>query len=155
MLPREVFTNFSQYKNVNIANFVLAVPLERNWMNEFCNLEMYCCDTHWYLISHLQTSYGTNKKENFKYMAIQSWQYGQHCHFCVFVKTSKRSVHCPTRDKYQGMYNRYIPPLQIPNKASHPGIETQKRHYKVQNRGISDPIKWLMSPIFWKKIELV
>ena len=29
-----------QYKNENIANFILAVLLERNWTNEFCYLEM-------------------------------------------------------------------------------------------------------------------
>ena len=34
------FTNFPQYKNANIANFVLAVSLERNWTIEVCNLEM-------------------------------------------------------------------------------------------------------------------
>ena len=32
-----VFINYSQYKN---ANFVLAVPLEMNYTNEVCNLEM-------------------------------------------------------------------------------------------------------------------
>ena len=31
---------FSTIQNANIANFVLAVPLERNWTNEVCNLEM-------------------------------------------------------------------------------------------------------------------
>ena len=32
--------NSPQYKNANIANFVLARLLERNWTNEVCNLEM-------------------------------------------------------------------------------------------------------------------
>ena len=32
------FTNSPQYKNANIANFVLAVPLERNSTNEVYNL---------------------------------------------------------------------------------------------------------------------
>ena len=36
----EVFTNFPQHKNANIAKFVLAVPLERNWINDICNLEI-------------------------------------------------------------------------------------------------------------------
>ena len=34
------FTNSSQYKNANVASFVLAVPLETTWTNEVCNLEM-------------------------------------------------------------------------------------------------------------------
>ena len=38
--PIRVFTNFPQYKNTNIANLVLAVPLEKNWANEVCNIEM-------------------------------------------------------------------------------------------------------------------
>ena len=29
-----------QYKNANIAKFILAVPLERNWTNEVYNLEI-------------------------------------------------------------------------------------------------------------------
>ena len=36
----EFFTNVSQYKNGNIANFVLAVPLEKNCTNEVYNLDM-------------------------------------------------------------------------------------------------------------------
>ena len=36
----EVFTNSPQYKNANIANFVLAVPLEINKNNEFHNIQM-------------------------------------------------------------------------------------------------------------------
>ena len=37
---KEFFTNSLQYKNVNIANFVLAVPLEMSQAYEICNLEM-------------------------------------------------------------------------------------------------------------------
>ena len=33
------FTNSPQYKNANIANFVLALPSERNWTNEVYNFE--------------------------------------------------------------------------------------------------------------------
>ena len=36
--PIEFFT--SQYKNANVANFVLAVPLEMSRTNEVCNLKM-------------------------------------------------------------------------------------------------------------------
>ena len=36
----EVFTNSPQYKNADIANFVLAVPLEMNKNNEFHNPQM-------------------------------------------------------------------------------------------------------------------
>ena len=36
----EFFTNSHKYKNVNIANLVLAVPLKRNWTNEVCSIEM-------------------------------------------------------------------------------------------------------------------
>ena len=36
----EVFTNCTQYKNVNIARLVLAMPLEMNKTNEVCNLEI-------------------------------------------------------------------------------------------------------------------
>ena len=35
-----VFHKLPQYKNANIANFILAVPLERNWTNEVYNLEI-------------------------------------------------------------------------------------------------------------------
>ena len=37
---QEIFTNSHEYKNVNIANFFVTVPLKRNWMNEVCNLDM-------------------------------------------------------------------------------------------------------------------
>ena len=36
----EFFTNSPEYKNANIANFILAVPSERNWTNEDCNRGM-------------------------------------------------------------------------------------------------------------------
>ena len=36
-----VFTNSPQHKNANIANFVLTLPLERNWTDEVCKLEMF------------------------------------------------------------------------------------------------------------------
>ena len=35
-----VFTKFPQYKNANIANFILAVPLEMNGTNEVYNLQI-------------------------------------------------------------------------------------------------------------------
>ena len=35
-----VFTNSPQYNNANIANFILVVPLEKNWTNEVCKLKM-------------------------------------------------------------------------------------------------------------------
>ena len=34
--PLGFFTNFPQYKNANIANFILAVPLEMNKTNKVC-----------------------------------------------------------------------------------------------------------------------
>ena len=36
----EVLTDSPQYKNANIANFVLAVPLEMNKKSEVCNIQM-------------------------------------------------------------------------------------------------------------------
>ena len=36
----EVFTNSLEYKNDNIANFVLALSWEKNNINEICNLKM-------------------------------------------------------------------------------------------------------------------
>ena len=36
----EVFTNFPQYKKANIANFILAVPLEMNETEEVFITEM-------------------------------------------------------------------------------------------------------------------
>ena len=36
----EVFTNSLQYKNANIANFILAVPFRMSLTNEICNLNM-------------------------------------------------------------------------------------------------------------------
>ena len=69
-----VFTNSRQHKNDNIANFVLAMPLERNWTSKVYSLEMYSYCIPWYLISHLLTSYVANKEVNCKYKGIQSWQ---------------------------------------------------------------------------------
>ena len=37
---KEFFTNSPQKKNVNIANFILALLLKINKPNELCNLEM-------------------------------------------------------------------------------------------------------------------
>ena len=34
------FTNSPQYKNANIANSVLTLPLEISWTNEVCNIEI-------------------------------------------------------------------------------------------------------------------
>ena len=39
-MPLGFFTNPPQNKNANIANFISAMPLESNWTNEVCNLEM-------------------------------------------------------------------------------------------------------------------
>ena len=40
-LTLELFRNFPQYKNANIANFVSGVLLELNNINEVCDLKMY------------------------------------------------------------------------------------------------------------------
>ena len=39
LIDREIgfVTNCPRYTNANIANYVLAVPLERNWTIEICN----------------------------------------------------------------------------------------------------------------------
>ena len=37
---KKLFTKSPQYKNAHIVNFVLAVPLEMNNNNEFCNIQM-------------------------------------------------------------------------------------------------------------------
>ena len=42
------FTNSPQNKNGNIANFILAVPFQRNWTNKVCNLNMYSYYIHWF-----------------------------------------------------------------------------------------------------------
>ena len=39
-LALEFFTNCPKYKNANIANFVLALPLKINQSNEVFKLEM-------------------------------------------------------------------------------------------------------------------
>ena len=40
----EFFRNIPQYKNANIGNFVLTVPLEINWTNDVYNLAIkYFC----------------------------------------------------------------------------------------------------------------
>ena len=45
--PIEFFTNMPQNKNANVANFVLAVSLEKSWTTEACNIEMqYTCLLH-------------------------------------------------------------------------------------------------------------
>ena len=36
----EFFTNSGQYKNANIANFVLPLPLKINQYNNVCDLEI-------------------------------------------------------------------------------------------------------------------
>ena len=73
-LQQGFFANSPQYKNANIANFVLSVPLEMNWTNEVWNFEMQFYYIHWYLISHLLTSCIANEEENCKYMGIESWR---------------------------------------------------------------------------------
>ena len=40
----EFFTNSRQYMNINFSNFILAVPLQMNQTNEFCNLEFMFTD---------------------------------------------------------------------------------------------------------------
>ena len=60
----EVFTNSLQYKNANIADFVLDEPLKFNQSNEVCNLEIEYYYTSCYLISNLLTSYGPGEEEN-------------------------------------------------------------------------------------------
>ena len=40
VIPFEVFINSQQYKNDNIANFVLALPLKMNKTNEGCNFKI-------------------------------------------------------------------------------------------------------------------
>ena len=40
MCDSEVLANSTQYKNANIAHFILAVQLEINKTNEVCNLHM-------------------------------------------------------------------------------------------------------------------
>ena len=47
-----IFINSPQYKNANIANFVLAVPLKIKWTNEISYLEMESSCIHWCIISH-------------------------------------------------------------------------------------------------------
>ena len=73
-IPREVFTNYSQHKNANIANFVLAVPFEINMTNEICNLNMWSSYSHWHLFSYLLISYESYNEVISKYISIQSWQ---------------------------------------------------------------------------------
>ena len=36
----EFFAIALQYKNGNIANFILALPLQINWSNKACNVEI-------------------------------------------------------------------------------------------------------------------
>ena len=45
-----VFTKCWQYKNANIANLVLAKPLETNMTNKVCNPEVQTNYIHRYLI---------------------------------------------------------------------------------------------------------
>ena len=39
-IPIEFFLNSPQYKNANVANLVLAIPLQVDWANEVYNFEM-------------------------------------------------------------------------------------------------------------------
>ena len=39
-MPLGFFTNPPQNENANIVNFISAMPLESNWTNEICNLQM-------------------------------------------------------------------------------------------------------------------
>ena len=70
----EFFTNSPQYKNANIADFVLALPFKINWSNELCNLETKSLPTSWFLILHILSLVGAIKEENCNFVGIQSWQ---------------------------------------------------------------------------------
>ena len=70
----EFFTISPQCKNVNIANYVLAVPLKINYSYNMYNLEMPSSCSPWFLISYLLISIDSNNEENCKHMGIQSWQ---------------------------------------------------------------------------------
>ena len=39
-VTREFFTNYPQYKNANIGNFILAVPFKSNKMSEAFEFKM-------------------------------------------------------------------------------------------------------------------
>ena len=52
----EFFANAPPYKNANVANFMLAVALEKNYINEVYNLEMLFSHTYLHSISHLLAS---------------------------------------------------------------------------------------------------
>ena len=66
----QFFTICPQYKNANSANFVSAIPLEMT--NEICKPWIIILFGHCYLISHLLTSYVTNREGNCTYLGIQS-----------------------------------------------------------------------------------
>ena len=72
-LLNTIFINSPQHNNDNIANVVLALPLEVYKINEDYNFKIHTSKTHWYLISYLLAPSGANKEENCKYMALQSW----------------------------------------------------------------------------------
>ena len=50
VIIKECSTNSPQYKNANIANFVLDVPLEMNKTSEDYSLETPSICTYWYLM---------------------------------------------------------------------------------------------------------
>ena len=53
-----------QYKNANIVNFILTLPIKINLLHEVFNLEIQSSYTSWFLIWHLLTLVPTNKEEN-------------------------------------------------------------------------------------------
>ena len=53
------------------GNFVLALPLEMNKIDEDCNFKIHTSKTHKYLMLQLLTPSGSNKEENYKYIVVQ------------------------------------------------------------------------------------
>ena len=74
--PRSHNRVFSQalYRNGNIANFVLVLPLLINQSNIAFSIKMQSCFVPRCLILYLLVSVGANKEENCQFMGIQSWQ---------------------------------------------------------------------------------
>ena len=48
----EFFINYAQYKNANIANFVLDMPLKINFCNNAYDPEIWSSYIPWFLILH-------------------------------------------------------------------------------------------------------
>ena len=100
-----VFTNSPQYKDANITNFVLALPVDRNWTNAVCNLEMRTSTTdiyfhiYWYHVLQI-------KKETAN---LSQYKVDNNVNIANFVHLWKtRMRHTVEREQWNESFNEHV-----------------------------------------------